>query len=428
MTTTGHPRSPRALALPLGAVLTGLLVLQACGREPTGTRAAAQHPRASLALGSGQRAEDGTYTDLDASPVGALFGKLPSTDTVTSSVPAFEIKQKGGGIAGRFEITNPNSAAIALDGVSSGTGHGLLAWNLGLGRGAVVITSNSLNTLPALDVSSQSKGTSTLAAAADIRSNNTSATAPAVQISALGNNVPLVVNSSGASVDLARFQTGGTAKVAFAHSGRGYFANGIRPYTSTSTPAAELVVGAGTANALLVNHQGSGGNLALFQTAGANKVRFDRNGRGYFNGGTQSSGADVAEAFEVEGDVADYSPGDVLVVSERYDRRVTRSDAPYSTRVVGVHATKPGVILTERSVEDDMDGTVPLGVIGVIPTRVSGENGPIHRGDLLVTARTPGHAMRGTDGSRMLGATIGKALEEFSGPGTGVIKVLVNVR
>ena len=37
---------------------------------------------------------------------GALAGKLPSTDTVTSSVPAFEIKQKGGGIAGRFEITN----------------------------------------------------------------------------------------------------------------------------------------------------------------------------------------------------------------------------------------------------------------------------------------------------------------------------------
>jgi hypothetical protein len=36
--------------------------------------------------------------------------------------------------------------------------------------------------------------------------------------------------------------------------------------------------------------------------------------------------------------------------------------------------------------------------------------------------------MRGTDRSRMLGAVIGKALQEFSGPGQGVIKVLVNVR
>jgi hypothetical protein len=36
--------------------------------------------------------------------------------------------------------------------------------------------------------------------------------------------------------------------------------------------------------------------------------------------------------------------------------------------------------------------------------------------------------MRGTERDRMLGATIGKALQEFAGPGTGVIQVLVNVR
>jgi hypothetical protein len=58
----------------------------------------------------------------------------------------------------------------------------------------------------------------------------------------------------------------------------------------------------------------------------------------------------------------------------------------------------------------------------------SAENGPIHRGDLLVTAGTPGHAMRGTERDRMLGAMIGKALQEFAGPGAGVIQVLVNVR
>ena len=37
-------------------------------------------------------------------------------------------------------------------------------------------------------------------------------------------------------------------------------------------------------------------------------------------------------------------------------------------------------------------------------------------------------AMRGTDRGRMLGAVVGKALQDFTGPGTGVIKVLVNVR
>lgn len=306
----------------------------------------------------------------------AAFGgviPLPYTDTITSSVPAFEIKQKGGGIAGRFEITNPNSAAIALDGVSSGTGHALLAWNLGRGRGAVVITSNSANTLPALDVSSQSLGSvstfSTLAAAMDVRANNTSSTAPAVQLSTLG----------------------------------------LGPV-------------------LTVNHKGTAGALASFQVAGATKIRFNRNGRGFFNGGTQTGGADVAEAFEVEGEVKEYEPGDVLAISTRSDRKVEKSDGAYSPRVIGVYATRPGVLLTERDIDDPMTDMLPLGVVGVIPTKVTAENGAIRRGDLLVTASTPGHAMLGTDRSLMLGAVIGKALEEFSGPGRGVIKVLVNVR
>lgn len=429
MIRIGCHRSPRRFARPLGAALLGLLVLDACDREPTGTRAVESRPRAALTLGSAPRIDDGSIIGGDITTEGALAGKLPSTDTVTSSVPAFEIKQKGGGIAGRFEITNASSAAIALDGVTSGSGHALLAWNLGLGRAAAIITSNSSNTLPALEVSSQSLGTSTTAAAANIMANNASATIPAVVISTLGQNTALVVNHKGTSGNLVRFQTAGADKVIFSRTGRGYFYNGVQSSASGATPAAELIMNSGsTTNALLVNHKGSSGNLALFQIAGANKIRFDRNGKGFFNGGTQTGGADLAEAFAVEGDVRTYAPGDVLVISERYDRRVTRSNEPYSTRVVGVYATKPGVLLTEREIEDDLADAVPLGVVGVIPTRVSAENGPIRRGDLLVTARTPGHAMLGTDRSRMLGAMIGKALEEFSGPGTGVIKVLVNVR
>jgi hypothetical protein len=35
------------------------------------------------------------------------------------------------------------------------------------------------------------------------------------------------------------------------------------------------------------------------------------------------------------------------------------------------------------------------GVVGVLPTRATTENGPIRRGDLLVTSATPGHTMKG---------------------------------
>ena len=98
----------------------------------------------------------------------------------------------------------------------------------------------------------------------------------------------------------------------------------------------------------------------------------DRDGNASFRGAVtaaefNASGADLAEMFRVEGDIAEYEPGDVLVVSERSDRRVERSDRAYSTRVVGVYATRPGIILSEGP-SGGAEEVIPVGVIGVIPT------------------------------------------------------------
>lgn len=70
---------------------------------------------------------------------------------------------------------------------------------------------------------------------------------------------------------------------------------------------------------------------------------------------------------------------------------------------------------------------VPLAVIGIVPCKVSAENGPIEAGDLLVASSTPGHAMKGTERSKMLGAVVGKALEPLR-EGTSVIQVLVTLQ
>ena len=184
----------------------------------------------------------------------------------------------------------------------------------------------------------------------------------------------------------------------------------------------------GVGSALLIDHQGSSGNIFTGRSAGVNQVRIDKTGKGFFNGGTQTGGADIAEAFEVEGFTEEYEPGDVLVISTQNDRTVTKSSEPYSTLVVGVYATKPGVLLTERNLDDTLEDTVPMGVIGVIPTKVCGENGFINRGDLLVTSSIPGYAIKGTDREKLMGAVLGKALENFDGHGTGNIKVLVNTK
>ena len=317
-----------------------------------------------------------TRAEITSNPIPATPGPSASVDWYSGPIPlpyyggvntdgiAFHLKQYGTGINGRFSIENASNSNIALEGVTAGSGHAILGWNFGRGHGVVAIASNTASTKSALDVSSSSD-----APAADVRQNNTSTDAPAMTISTLG-----------------------------------------------------------TAVVLQANHKGSVGDLAVFQVRGVNQARIDREGKGYFNGGTKNSGADVAEAFAVEGHVAEYEPGDVLAISTRSDRRLEKASGRYSTRVIGVYATKPGVLLTERDVNASLDDLVPLGVVGVIPTKVTAENGAIHRGDLLVASSTPGHAMKGTNRSRMLGAVIGKALGEFAGPGAGTIQVLVSVK
>ena len=190
----------------------------------------------------------------------------------------------------------------------------------------------------------------------------------------------------------------------------------------------------GTGNALYVRHSGTSGDLAIFKSGFDNVARIDKAGKGFFNGGTVTGGADVAELFDITGESKSYEPGDVLVISEVTDRTVEKSTTANSTRVAGVYATKPGVLLTEKNINENVDNMIPMGVVGVIPTKVCDENGPVKRGDLMVTSSLPGHAMKAipaiVNGIEIYptGAIIGKALENFDGEGSGMIKILVNVK
>ena len=158
------------------------------------------------------------------------------------------------------------------------------------------------------------------------------------------------------------------------------------------------------------------------------KARIDSSGKGFFDGGTQTGGADVAESVSVGGEKDKYEPGDVLVIDTNSDRQFTLAKTPYSTLVAGIYSTKPGVTATPHTSEDPrLAAEVPLAIVGIVPCKVTNENGPIARGDLLVTSSTPGYAMRGSDRMMLPGAIIGKALQPFSGV-KGKIEVLVTLR
>jgi len=136
-------------------------------------------------------------------------------------------------------------------------------------------------------------------------------------------------------------------------------------------------------------------------------------------------GADFAESVAATGGRSHYEPGDLMAIDRNGHRSLTLTNEPYSVSVAGIYSTKPGILASPYKVDDPRVSTeVPLAVVGIVPCKVTAENGQIQAGDLLVTSSTPGHAMRGTDRNRMLGAIVGKALETFSGD-EGVIQVLV---
>ena len=164
------------------------------------------------------------------------------------------------------------------------------------------------------------------------------------------------------------------------------------------------------------------------QGAEATVFRVDGKGTIFADGGFRPFGADFAESVAVNGDGDDYAPGELLVIDPSTERRLSLSHTPYSTLVAGIYSTRPGVLASQHSSNEALPkNEVPLAVVGIVPCKVTTENGPIAAGDLLVTSSTPGHAMKGTDRSRMLGAVVGKALEPLA-EGKGVIQVLVTLQ
>ena len=182
------------------------------------------------------------------------------------------------------------------------------------------------------------------------------------------------------------------------------------------------------ATAGVFNAIGGGTLLIGIANNTANVFRVDIAGKVFANGGFEASGADFAESMPVTGDRSRYEPGDLLVIDRTSNRRLTLANNAYSTLVAGIYSTKPGVLASPYSMDDpSLAKEVPMAVVGIVPCKVSAENGAIEVGDLLVASSTPGHAMKGSDRGKMLGAVVGKALEPLR-EGRGVVQVLVTLQ
>lgn len=318
----------------------------------------------------------------------------------------FSITSKGGGIAGNFMIDKAESISPAVKGEVN------TKWaNFGA-AGIFGVTSGTAG-YGGLFYSSHLNGTG----AALVAYTNGNGNGIITNAKKNGNGIEATANGTGAAV------YGWTPSFGIGTAGK--FAN----FNDENDVSTVDIRSNGIGTALFVRHTGSSGNLAVFQSGSVNVARIGKNGTGYFNGAVQPSGADVAEAFEAMEEPSQYEPGDVLVIATEKDRTVEKSKEKYSSLVLGVYATKPGVLLTDQiDSGSEITDRVPMGVIGVIPTKVCLEGGTIVRGDLLVTSSTRGVAMKADPEKVKPGQIIGKALQNFDGAQVGKINVFVNVK
>lgn len=167
---------------------------------------------------------------------------------------------------------------------------------------------------------------------------------------------------------------------------------------------------------------GPGKFIAGYGPGGVSDERFSiaGTGEGFSKVGWSTFSQDFAELLPA---VVGLEPGDVLVIGP--DGILILSTTSYQTSVAGVYSTQPGFV-GGQPVDGQLEGAIPLAMVGVVPVKVTAENGPIHPGDLLVTSARPGYAMvAGLNPPQ--GTVIGKALEALP-DGVGVIKVLVTLQ
>ena len=183
----------------------------------------------------------------------------------------------------------------------------------------------------------------------------------------------------------------------------------------------------------------SGGKAALLALAfGSDATNYGVEARSSSTHGVYADGAtygfytpDKVFAGAGYSDIAEHMPaatdvtvGDVVVIDPDNDERVIKSYKANDPTVAGVISTDPAMLIGQA------DSPSPLALAGRVPVKISAENGPIRRGDLLTTADTPGHAMKATpvlvNGVPFYtpGTIIGKAMGELES-GVGTIIVLV---
>ncbi len=149
----------------------------------------------------------------------------------------------------------------------------------------------------------------------------------------------------------------------------------------------------------------------------------ENNGDVFADGAFTGGGAEYAELVEVSDNYFNYETGDLLIIDIDNPNRFKISNNSNSHLVAGVYSSNPGFIGHDRN--NNSINNISMALVGIVPCKVTNENGVINIGDLLVSSNLAGHAMK-TDNPQT-GTVIGKALET-SNMNSDLIKILLTLQ
>ncbi|MBI2031749.1 MAG: site-specific integrase [Candidatus Levybacteria bacterium] len=167
--------------------------------------------------------------------------------------------------------------------------------------------------------------------------------------------------------------------------------------SSTSNDASGLIIRLGnnsvntqTSNKWVNFEQDGMGTVGMIRGNGSTGIQYQTNGI-----------ADFAEYLRKdENQKIDY--GEILCL----DEKGFATPCKQNERIVGVASRNPSFLGGENLGEK----SIPVGLVGIVSTKVSSINGPINEGDLLTSSEIPGYAMKATKE----GMVVGRALQSFN--------------
>ena len=193
---------------------------------------------------------------------------------------------------------------------------------------------------------------------------------------------------------------------------------------TVTTAAQPNITSVGTLSSLAVTGTSSAGTLqSTTLSAGSAATAGSIIGDWTLTSGStlNATYADLAEKYTAD---ADYEPGTVVMFGGDAEVQAIGSEANYA--VAGIITTNPAQVYNAECVAPEGQFVVELALIGRVPCKVIG---PVHKGDLIVSADAPGFGKAADPDTVKPGRIIGKAITSYDPQGEmtpdGVCEVLV---